>query len=598
MDKPTEQENQDPLPQAKARAALPLAGIFSAVTNIFASAQNIIGIDIGSSTIKIVQLQKNGNNHSLINYITRNIPRGLKDDPEEKNRLIRGFVKEFALESRVKTSLGRMVLSGKGVFLFSFNIPLLNKKDLRGVVSMELKKRLPFQTNLEAIHFDFFSTGQSRNEKGLAITQITCIACDKFFLEEQVALLKEIGLRPMNLHVIADCLGNLLPYCVEIPAGKIAALLDVGAASSALNFYKDRELLFSREIPIAGEHFTAAMTKTLPTEKGALNISAEEAEKIKRQCGIPLDEEAKTEFLTDFGILTGEQISSMLRPNLERMLMEINRTFSYFSATFKRPISQVDGLYLTGGSSRLKNFRELLRHNLKEIKKIEHLNPLKAVKSWKETGIFKHELVMEQAAPHLSAAFGLCLGGAGKINLIPAKEKIEQKAAFLSSLLKISFPLILGGALLYCFMAHIENIKFKDLIEKTDGEIKRLSAHSGRAREYIALKLKLDERRTVLERAGGRQPFWYGIFKELSNITSAEVILRRISLVENKEPKQIRLEGKIFSKYTIVDLELSQYTMSLEDSPFFYKVQIASSKPDMYSPIPAAEFEITAFLTY
>ena len=59
------------------------------------------------------------------------------------------------------------------------------------------------------------------------------------------------------------------------------------------------------------------MTRSLSTSTGPITISAEDAEKIKRQCGIPLEEEAKTEFLTDFGILSGEQISTMLRPTLE-----------------------------------------------------------------------------------------------------------------------------------------------------------------------------------------------------------------------------------------------------------------------------------------
>ena len=90
------------------------------------------------------------------------------------------------------------------------------------------------------------------------------------------------------------------------------------------------------------------MAKTIPTAQGAITISPEDAEKIKRQCGIPLEEEAKNEFLTDFGILTGEQISSMLRPNLERLLMELNRTFSYYASNFKSPLTNIEGLYLTG----------------------------------------------------------------------------------------------------------------------------------------------------------------------------------------------------------------------------------------------------------
>ncbi len=592
------QQNTENKPgEAKGGFKLPLGEILSFVKNIFASAQNYIGIDLGSSTIKIAQLQKGAKGYTITNYITRGLPRNLKDNPEEKKRLVKEFVKEFVAESRVKTSLGRLAVWGKGVFIFSFNVPALNKKDLRGAVSMELKKRLPFQASLESIVFDFFVTGQTRDEKGLSLSQVTCIACDKILLEEQVQFLKDIGIRPIAVNTVADAIGNLVSFCAEIPAGKTAAVLDIGANISTLNFYKAGALLFSREIPIAGEHFSQAMAKTIPTAQGAITISPEDAEKIKRQCGIPLEEEAKNEFLTDFGMLTGEQISSMLRPLLERLLMELNRTFSYYASNFKSPLTNIEGLYLTGGSSRLKNLKEFLQHNLKEVKKIGHLNVLKAARSWKETSIFKHELVMEQAAPHLGCAFGLALAKGGKVNLLPAKEKLEQNISFLNSLFKIAFPFIFTLSLLYFVLDSAENRRYKKLILETQGQIKQLEPHSRRAREYLELKTKLEQRKKLLENASGRQPFWFGIFKELSNITPKEVILRRVSIAEEKSPAAIRLEGKIYSKYTTVDLELSQYIMNLEDSPFFSNIQF-SSVPDMYSPVPAADFEITCVLSY
>lgn len=568
---------------------------FSFIGNIFASAQNIIGIDIGSHSIKLLQLQKSAKGYIITNYITRAILQSVKDNSAEKKRLIKEFVKEFIAEARIKTTLGRLAVWGKGVFIFSLNVPLLNKKDLRGAVSMELKKRLPFQLNLETISFDFFVTGTTRDEKGLGMLQVTCIACDRMSLEEQVQFLKEMGIRPIAININADALGNLLPYCLQVPPTKTVALLDTGANTSTLNFYKGPSLQFSREIPIGGEHFTHAMTRSITNASGTININAEEAEKIKRQCGIPLEDEAKTEFLTDFGILLGEQISTMLRPTLEKMITEINRTFNYYASTFKT--QPVDELFLTGGNSRLKNLGLFLQYNLKELKKVECLNALKAAKSWKDTAVFKQELVMEQAAPHLATAFGLCLAGGGKVNLLPLKERLEQKALFLTTLMKISFPLILFFNLLYYGYSYAGARRYNALINKTKTEITKIEPASSRAREYIAIKTKLEERKRLLEKAGGRQPFWWGIFKELSLITPKEVILQKITAQEAKEPREIRIQGKIFSKYTIVDLELSQYVMALDDSPFF-RAQLIDSKPDMYSPVPAAEFEISCALDY
>ena len=581
---------------AKPKFKFPLGEVFTFVKNIFASAQNIIGIDIGSHSLKLLQLQKTSQGYNITNYITRAIPHSAKDNLSEKKRLVQEFVREFIAEARIKTTLGRLAIWGKGVFIFSLNVPLLNKKDLRGAVSMELKKRLPFQLNLETIAFDFFVTGRTRDEKGLAMLAVTCIACDRISLDEQVQFLKEMGLRPIAINTNADALGNLLSYCLKPPQlAKTIALLDSGANTSTLNFYKGGFLQFSREIAVGGEHFTHALTKSIASASGTININAEDAEKIKRQCGIPLEDEAKVEFLTDFGILLGEQISSMLRPTLERLVMVISRTFNYYSSTFKTP--PVEELYLSGGNSRLKNLNLFLQHNLKDVKKIERLNALQAAKSWKDTAVFRQELMMEQAAPHLATAFGLCLGDGGKVNLLPLKEKVEQKALFLNALMKIFFPIVLVLNLLYYGISFAGAGKYKTLIKKTLAEINKLGPASKRAREYSSIKTKLDERKKLLEKAGGRQPFWWGIFKELSNITPKEVILRKITLVEAKEPKELRLVGKIFSKYTIVDLELSQYVLALDDSPFL-RAQLIESKPDIYSPAPAADFEIACQLDY
>ncbi len=591
--KPPAKEN---IIKPKTQISLPFTVILSFIRNIIVSTQNVIGIDIGSGYIKIVQLQKTGKGYTITNCITRAIPQVAKDNTEEKKKLIKEFIKSFIADARIKTSLGRLAIWGKGIFVLNLTVPALNKKDLKGAVSIDLKKRLPFQTDINSISFDFFVTGQSVDEKGAATLQICCIAADKVFIDEQVRFLKEMNIRPVSINVIPDALGSLLPFCIEVPLDKAVAVLDMGANTSLLNFYKGKNLIFSREIPIAGEHLTRAMVKSITTPGGTININLEEAEKIKRNCGIPLEEEAASEYYTDFGALRGEQISTMLRPNLERLVMEINRTFTYYASTFKsRPIEE---LYITGGTSRMKNIDKFLLYNLQGVKKVEGLNVLKSVKGWADKGIYRQELMMEQAAPHLSSAFGLCLSTGGKVNLLPVKEKIEQKAIFVSTLVRIMFPLLLLAFLGFYISQYFNAIKYKIFISQLDTEISKLEPIAKSARDFLEIKNRLEQRTSILEKAKGRQPLWWGILKDLSNSTPKEVLLQKIITSDTEEPKKIKLVGKIFAKFTIVDLALSQYLMALDESPFFSNVELLGSKTDMYSAIPAAEFEISCTLNY
>ncbi len=571
--------------------------LLALLADFFISSQDVIGVDIGSGYIKILQLHKQGKKYLIRKCITRALPQTAKVNSAEKKKLVQEFVKEFLADAHSKSILGRFALSGKGVFIFSLTVPFLSKKDLRGAVGIELKKRLPFQLDINNVMFDYFVTGQFRDDKSSGL-QITCIAADRQSIEEQVQLLKDMNIRPVAINTIPDCLGNILPYCLDNMSNKkTTALLDMGATISLLNFYKGRNLVFSREIPIGGEHITHAMAKPLNLSGGAVTISPEEAEKLKRNIGIPMQDETSVEFLTDFGPLKGDQLSAFLRPTLERLVMEINRTISYYIKTFKSE-NLIEELYLTGGSSRLRNIDKFLLYNVEGIQKVEPLNILRTVRSWADTGILKQELMMEQAMPHLAVAFGLCLGLGGKINLLPAKEKLEQKAMFLSTALRIGFPLILLLSLVFYGLNYGNALKYKILINNLDTEISRLEFSAAQVREYLDMKGKLEERKQLMSMAKGKQPFWWGLFKELSNITPPQVILQKITAVQGKNLQELHLSGKIFAKYSLVDLELSQYVLVLSDSPYFSHVEVASSKNDMYSSVPAADFEIVCQLNY
>jgi type IV pilus assembly protein PilM len=596
MGKPQIEKPKSPATDSKkASAKLGLAGVLSFLANFFTASHNIIGIDIGSSYIKILQLQKRGRSYLVRNCITRALPQTAKDNTEEKKKLVNAFVKEFVEESRTKTNLGRLAVYGKGIFIFSLTVPNLNKKDLRSAVIIELKKRLPFQLDVNNVMFDYVVTGQAKDEKGVGL-QLTCIAADRITIEEQVELLKEMNIRPIAINTIPDCLGNLIPHCFETPPKKTVALLDMGANTTLLNFYKGKNLIFSREIPIGGEHLTHAMAKPVQTPAGTITINPEDAEKLKRNCGIPLEDEAKIEFLTDFGPFRGEQISAMLRPTLERLVMEISRTFNYYTKTFKS--ENILELYITGGNSRLKNIDKFLLFNMEGMQKVESLNILKAVKGWADTGVFKQELVMEQAAPHLAVAFGLCLETGGKINLLPIKERLEQKAVIVTSILRFIFPAIFLLSIFFYALSFANGQRYKALIENQNELVKNLEYNVAQVRKYMDMKAKLDQRKDMLEKVKGKQPYWWGVFKEISNITPKDVILQKINAASDKQPKEIQLFGKIFAKYTIVDMALSQYVITLEESPFFENVKTVSTKNDMYSPIPAADFEIVCQLTY
>ena len=230
----------------------------------FTLRQQVIGIDIGASYVKLLQLHKAGESYSVKNYTTRAIPAQARDNADERKKTVAGFIREFLADARIKTCSGKLALYGKGVYVFFLSVPNLTRKDLRGAVGIELRKRLPPQADINSIAYDFLVNGSSQ-DNGITTLQIACVAVEKALIEEQVAFMKTLNIRPVAIQVIPDILGNLLTYCVKASAAKSIALLDFGAGISLLNFYKGKSLVFSREIPISS-HIAPAHFSTCSKE--------------------------------------------------------------------------------------------------------------------------------------------------------------------------------------------------------------------------------------------------------------------------------------------------------------------------------------------
>jgi Tfp pilus assembly protein PilN len=276
--------------------------------------------------------------------------------------------------------------------------------------------------------------------------------------------------------------------------------------------------------------------------------------------------------------------------------MEINRTVSYFTKTFKAELS--DELYLTGGASRLKNLDKFFLFNLEGIQKIEPLNILKKVKGWAETGVLKQEMMMEQAMPHLSAAFAACLGAGGRINLMPVKERVQQKALLLSMALRIGLPLVLVVSVSFYLVDLANARKFARFSSALDRELAQLQETTSLVKEYQFMKTRLEERERTFEQTKQKQPYLFGLLKELSAVIPLHVTLNSLVLESAPGGKAVRLAGKIFAKYSVIDLEISQFQLTLEESPYFSQVSVVKREKDMYSAIPAENFEILCQLKY
>jgi Tfp pilus assembly protein PilN len=322
-----------------------------------------------------------------------------------------------------------------------------------------------------------------------------------------------------------------------------------------------------------------------------LDITLEQAETIKRGCGIPKKEELEEKVEP----LTKSQVLTMLRPTLERLISEIARSLNYYRQNFKVP--KVNRLLITGGSSRLKNITGFLSVNLGGIK-VETVDPLTTISGWTDPLAAQQEF-LEEVSPHLAVAFGLALGKRkGDVNLLPPEIVLQERLNLIKFGFKVALPLSLIAVISLGLLVSAHVLHYQRLLTRGRLTVESFAPTVKLIQEYDELKRAMDQRKDLLEAAMGRQPSWYGVIKELSNITPQEIVLSQLSLLEGSSPLKLVLVGSIFPSYTTIDMALSQYLLALDESPFFDEVELVSTTRDVTSPVPKAKFEIICRLVY
>jgi len=297
----------------------------------------LIGIDIGNSSIKVVQFTGS----TLTGVAYKEIPPEVKTGKKEEiSTFIAKGLPSLLKENKFEGRNVVMVLSGpQEINISSFTLPAgISGKDLQGAVIMELKKRVTF--NLDESFYDFHSRSVPKEEN----IRITAAASPQKIVRDKVQALQKAKLIPVGFNVAGYALENLLRErrITEGQSEQVEVFMDIGAKLTTMNFFKGGRFQFTREISLGGEEVTQALVRPIATEEGRKTLTYAEAETVKREYGII--EEGTGEKLKD-GIPTS-QVSALIRPFLERLLREINRAFTYYQKEFN---SEVNKIFLWGG---------------------------------------------------------------------------------------------------------------------------------------------------------------------------------------------------------------------------------------------------------
>lgn len=370
----------------------------------------IIGLDIGSHSIKLVGIKKTSKGPFLTCYGMKKIPQGIdREDMPTLASLLRELIEEIG----VKTKKVRLTVSGSGIHIKRMTMPSIPRKELIQTLPWEMKNHLPFPVETARIQYHILGEFVEDDAKKL---DLLAVACPNHLIDRSLSIANGAGLQVTHLDVNAFALWNILLVRGRLKMGETVALIDLGSEKMGLYLFKDEILQFSREMTPAGTDLTRAVMEGIPFERD-LSFLYEKAERIKEAVGIVSETQdlGKIDEALDFS-----KISFLMRPVLERWAAEIGRSLDYYRNQFYG--ERVERIFLTGGGAHLNHFASYLE---KECQlPVELFNPLKEMLFDAKTIDIG---VLDRKGSMFSTAAGVALSDPKQIEFLPAQEPLWSK---------------------------------------------------------------------------------------------------------------------------------------------------------------------------
>lgn len=258
-----------------------------------------IGIDIGSKTIKIVELEKEGKGFKLmasgaVGY-QGVLPVVSKDDKDLVP--LSDVIRKLHKEAHIRGKNVSVALPESLVFTRTIKFPMLTDQEIESAVKWEAEQYIPIPSAEAIIEHQIVE----RTEGSPGGVSVLLVASPRSLVEKYIKLLQGAGLTTIGVETEALALSRSLS-----PETGTVLILDFGAQSSDIVIVKDGMVRFSRSIPTAGEAFTRALSQNL-------GVEYTQAEAYKKTYGLSSDLEGKVKAsLAPVFTLVGEEIKKAI----------------------------------------------------------------------------------------------------------------------------------------------------------------------------------------------------------------------------------------------------------------------------------------------
>lgn len=289
--------------------------------------KNLIGVDIGSSAIKVCQAKETRKGLLVQRLGFAPLPPQAIVDGQVRNpSMVVDALRRVFHDSKIRLKDVALSVSGQSVIIRKISVPLMTAQELAEQISWEAEQHIPFDIKDVQVDYQVLRKRADENQMDLLL-----VAAKKDQINDYAQLARDAKLKPVVVDIDAFTLQNLFESSLGFTPGETVALINVGANLTSLNIASDGISAFTREIANGGEVITDEIHRRL-------GVPHEQAEMYK--CGVTPD-----------GSPVPHQVTEIVNQGIDAIAAEIQRSLDFYLATSGE--GDINRLLVTGGTANI-----------------------------------------------------------------------------------------------------------------------------------------------------------------------------------------------------------------------------------------------------
>ncbi|MFO7178497.1 MAG: type IV pilus assembly protein PilM [Pseudomonadota bacterium] len=293
--------------------------------------KNLVGVDIGSSAVKVCQVKETRRGLSLVRFgYVPLAPQVITDGQVMDSGAVIAALQRAFSEAKIRQRECALSVSGQTVIIRKIVVPMMTPQELDEQIQWEAEQHIPF--DIRDVHVDYQVL---RRRPEASQMDLLLVAAKRDQIEAYAELARSARLKPVVCDIDAFTVQNVFEHSRGLPEDQTIAIINVGASLSSLNIVANGVSAFTREIANGGNAITEEIQKQL-------GVPFEQAEAYK--CNAAAAREGRAP-------LVPPNVYAIIDSVTNAIAAEIQRSLDFYLATSGQ--GDIARIYVTGGSSNL-----------------------------------------------------------------------------------------------------------------------------------------------------------------------------------------------------------------------------------------------------